>query len=252
MDTDDLAKEPREPNRPRRRLFTRHRTNKEEAEARRKLLQELEDNYLEYERLLSAAHRLNTLPRPAKYEWKSVVAYVRKAKPIIERESDYIHGRTDLVSLRGATEHAHLGAMIERFFNHIQNWTNPKQDEQKDLNMVSDPAANSQKHPSVKAETKKEVEVASEQGKKFSMREWLKGNSAAEKYARALIGMMMLLLVPLFFVVPIYALTKIGNNIGKSIGVLIAFALTFTVVLLTATPARHHEVLGGTATYVPS
>ena len=60
----------------------------------------------------------------------------------------------------------------------------------------------------------------------------------------------MLFIAPVFFVVPIYTLTKIGNNIGKSIEVLIAFPPTFAVVLLAATPAKPHEVLGSTATYV--
>lgn len=221
MDIDDLAKEPREPNNSRRRLFTRHRTNEEEAKARRELLKKLENSYLEYERLLSAAYRLNTLPRPAAFEWKSVLEYVRSAKPIVKRESDYIHARGDLISLRGTTEHAYLGGLIEQFFNQIRDWT-----------------------------------TVLEQRQRFSMRTWLKGNyvakGAGEKFARAFIGVMVLLLVPVFFTVPIYALTKIGDDIGKSIGALVAFALTFAAVLLTATPARQHEVLGGTAAYVCS
>ena len=122
MDTDDLAKEPRPLDQPPRRLVTRHRTNKEEAETRGNLLKELEAKYLEYERLLSAAYRLNTLPQPAPYEWKSVVNFVRDVKPIIARESDYIHTRGDLVSLRGDSGHGYLGGLIERYLNHIKDW----------------------------------------------------------------------------------------------------------------------------------
>ncbi|KAI9660419.1 MAG: hypothetical protein M1821_009769 [Bathelium mastoideum] len=249
MDADDLAKESSDGDKPRRRLFRRYRADKEEAEARENLLRELENKYLEYERLLSAAHRLNTLPRPATYEWKSVVNYVREAKPVIEKESDYIHNQRDLVSVRGASEHAHLGALIERFFNQVKNWKSRKPEEQKSRSAAPGSAAGKKKLPKVKTE-RKEMDGGSPEKQRFSMREWMKGNSTAEKYARAFIGMMMLIPMPIFFVVPIYALNRIGNNIGKSIGVLLAFGLTFTVVLLTATPARHHEVLGGTATYL--
>jgi hypothetical protein len=239
MDLDDLSKEPREPNRPRRRLFTRHRQDKDEAAARQLLMGDLERTYLEYERLLSAAHRLNTMNKPAPYEWKSVKKYIERTKPIVQRESDYIKLYPDLVSLRGASEHAHLSAFVERVFNQIKSWRNPnikQQDRNKETGIWS-----------VKHMEKKDPMDDSSNKEKFSLSEWQKGNSLAEKWARMLVSTMLLLLVPVFFVIPIYALTRIGNNIGNSIGVLVAFALSFTVVLQSVTSAGHHEVLGITA-----
>lgn len=79
------------------------------------------------------------------------------------------------------------------------------------------------------------------------MQAWLDANAETEKLADMSISGFMLLLVPILFVIPIYLLSEIGEDVAKSIGVLIAFALAFTIVLAAGTPAKPHEILSCSA-----
>lgn len=79
------------------------------------------------------------------------------------------------------------------------------------------------------------------------MQAWLDANAETEKLADMSISGFMLLLVPILFVIPIYLLSEIGQDVAKSIGVLIAFALAFTSVLAAGTPAKPHEILSCSA-----
>lgn len=215
-------------------------------------------------KLLAAAQKLTTFERPASYEQESVSIFIDKYKPVVKRELEYIQAKDDLVSLRGASEHAKLGALIEKAVNKAKDFLNPDKSHASISNAIASATgvvagtfgvATGTAGVAVGGATankggQKNKPDDDDKKRTWGMQEWLKGNGRAEQTASVLISITMLLLIPILFILPIYALSKVGNNIGKSIGVLLAFALTFTGVLVVATPAKQHEVLGAAAAYV--
>lgn len=195
------------------RLTRRRRQDPEEAKKRRELFERAEKKFKEYSDLVSAAQRLACFEKPAKYEHESVSDVVWQTLQVTASEMEWMlpENRHDLISLRGASEHATVGAVIEKTINKIkgsesfQRW-NPQ-----------------------------------------NMQQWLKANRVTEKLAGWCVNTFLVMLVPIMFVLPIYALSRIGNNIGKSIGVLLSFALVFTFFLTIGTPAKPHEILSGSA-----
>ncbi|KAL9078791.1 MAG: hypothetical protein Q9157_002274 [Trypethelium eluteriae] len=213
-DDDDKLKDSLQRENPSR-LQTRYRYNAEEAEHRSKLFQRAEREFLEYapEKLLSAAHRLTTLERPIPYEYKNIFNYINTAKPVTRPEAAYIEDHVDLVTLRGSGIQARTGCFIELALNLIKRATRIRE------NAVT-------------------------------MQAWARENAKSKRVAGIFITIVMFLIVPLLFVVPIYALYRVGNNIGGSIGILVASSLTFTGLLLVTTSAQQHEVLSSSAAWV--
>jgi sulfite exporter TauE/SafE len=79
------------------------------------------------------------------------------------------------------------------------------------------------------------------------VRSWLHENSETEYIAKQIIRGFLFITIPPMFVIPIYALHMVSSSIGKSIAVLVAFTLAFTILVLLATPAKPHEVLSVSA-----
>ncbi|KAF2230151.1 hypothetical protein EV356DRAFT_509326 [Viridothelium virens] len=210
-DSEDKAKDLHEPSP--RRIETRYRHDIDEAKNRLELFDRAEREFIEYERLLSAAHHLATLERPFEYEYKNVLEHILTTKPVTKPEVAYIDDLKDLITLRRPGAHAHIGGLVELALNHI------------------------------KIATQKN-------GGNVTMQKWVEENGESERLAGKFIATVMFLLVPPLFVVPIYALSEVGNNIGKSIGILVAFALTFTGLLLLEGSAKQHEVLSSSAAYL--
>lgn len=189
-------------------LYTRHRRNAVEAAARKEFFSRAERVYKDYAELVTAANQLTTLEKPAHYEWKNVSRFITDAKPVVEREAGWIGWRKDLVTIRGAREHAYFDAIMETIINHVKSsrW----------LKRLLNPPA--------------------------TMQKWLAANASAEKAASITNMVFLSILVPLLFVVPIYVLTMVQHHIGPSIAVLIAFTIAFTFVLVGGTPAKAHEI----------
>ena len=61
---------------------------------------------------------------------------------------------------------------------------------------------------------------------------------------------LLLLLVPVLFILPIITLSVIGDDIKKKTGVLVAFTMTFGIVLIIGTHAKPHEILSCSAAYL--
>lgn len=201
------------------------------------------------------------LDKPASHEYKSVNSFIADTKPLVQRETDFIGLRDDLVTLRKEREHGHLDAVIEMFINRAKNtgWT------------IATPGA---------ANTTTD-----------KMQKWLRANARAGRAASWINFIFLSFLVPGLFVIPIYILSldhvqhDIGQSIGERyspsrdtpirsfgrlpllpapvmysrdvmkcanffLGVLIAFAATFLFILWVGTPAKTHEVWSCAAAYV--
>ncbi|KAL9088937.1 MAG: hypothetical protein Q9165_005994 [Trypethelium subeluteriae] len=187
-----------------RRIETRYRRNNAEASNRSEFFDRVERKFLEY------AHRLATLERPVKYEYKNVYRYIHQTKPVTAPESTYIDEPRDLITLRRPGAHAHIGGVVELALNRIKQATQRN-------------------------------------GRNVTLQKWVQENVKSERLAGLFIAGVTFMIVPPLFVVPIYALSKVGDNIGKSIGILVAFAVTFTGLLLVGTPAKQHEILSSSA-----
>lgn len=139
-----------------------------------------------YADLLVAANQLAKLDKPASHEYRSVNAFIADTKPVIQRESEWIGLREDLVTLRKEREHGHLDAVIEKFINRANNWSNTG------------------------AETPND-------GK---WRRWLDANAKAGKAASWINFLFLAVLVPGLFAFPIWVLSlnKLQDHIGQSIG----------------------------------
>lgn len=194
------------------RLTTRRRRNEKEQQQRDSLMARAEEKFKEYAELLSAAQRLACFEKPRKGEYKSLYDFIFGTAPVRPSEFEWIGEdyKRDLVSLRGARMYARVGALVETIINRLR---------------------------------------ASELFKVWrpTMSQWLAENKVSERAGEYVVNVILVLLVPVMFVIPIYALSKIGNSIGKSIGVLLSFALIFTFFLAMGTPAKSHEILSVSA-----
>ena len=189
-----------------RRLASRRRRDPEEQKERQDLIDRVEIKFKEYAGLVAAVRQMTCCEKPAGYEYRNVKRFAEEVKPSPASELEWIlFKKEDIITLRGAREHAYIGAGIEYAYNRYKH-----------IN-------------------------------KLGLTEWAKQNRASEKWTGHSISLILLLLVPLMFVVPIYALSRIGDSIGKSIAVLLSFALVFTLILRAVTSARPHEVLGTSA-----
>ncbi|KAF7188176.1 hypothetical protein HII31_10461 [Pseudocercospora fuligena] len=202
-----------DPTRPAR-LTSRYRRDEKERDARQAFFDRLETKFLEYEKLVSAVNRMMSLEKPASYERKNVKQFAEERKPLVTEELEWIMDdqyTQDIVTLRGARLNGYLVARFETFVNKL---------------------------------------VSALKSSGGNMRDWIERNSQAGKLASQ-VGMgILILLVPIMFVVPVYILSLYGENTGKSIGILIAFALAFAGLLAGGTPAKPHEVLNGSAAYL--
>lgn len=133
-------------------------------------------------------------------------------------EALFIEDHRDLITLRASSAHAHVGAFIESMLNRVKNWISSKAER-----------------------------VTGSSDKAITLQEWLSENGKSEQLAGRFIATGMFFVVSTLFVVPIYALSVVGDNISKSISILVVSALTFTALMLVATPAKQHEVLSSSA-----
>jgi hypothetical protein len=227
MDVADQEDTPRQDETKQGKLFTRHRRNKKEAADRKDFFERAERVYKEYAELLTTANQLATLEKPASHEWKSVNRFISTTKPVVKREAAWIGWRQDVVTLRGPRKHAFFDAIVETTINHAKQWSwlQPKE-------------------PSVDKDSDKDVKALNKVKALGKMQRWLEANASAGKAASVTNTVVLSILVPLLFVVPIYALTMVQDHIGESILVLVAFTIAFTTVLAVGTPAEAHEVYG--------
>ena len=248
-----MKKEPSGP------LYTRHRRDDKEAKARRRLFGRLERKYKEYAELVVLTHQMMTLEKPAKYEWKNIREFIFLNKPTVRRESEWIGEpwRNDLVSLSKEREHATVGHILELVINKFkgpESWfggTDITQKPKKKVNAnKTDSSDESNKDDQSDKADKKD---GSDEVKHYydaeellktpeTLQQWLKSNGGSEYAADHTIHIFLLILVPFFFVVPIYALATFRDQIGKSIAVLIAFAMLFTSFLKVGTSSKMQEV----------
>ncbi|SMR57459.1 unnamed protein product [Zymoseptoria tritici ST99CH_3D1] len=211
------------------RLTRRHRVDPVEQEQRQKMMELAERKFKEYAALLEAARSMASYEKPASYEIKNVLGFVLGTKPVRPAEFRWITEEKDLVTLRAARQHAAIGSGVEWILNNIRSqWAE-----------LAARFKIRRTHDAPTAETS-----AKSQG------QWIKENARSAQLASWFVAAVLLLCVPVFFVVPILALSKIGGNLGQSIGVLIAFALAFTLLLDLGTPAKPHEVLSCSAAYL--
>ena len=225
--------------------------------------------------LMIKVRQLTAFEAPEQYEYKAVRQYVVDTKPLVIRELDWIKVDNDIVSLRGPKEHGQLGAALEKGLN----WLIQSKSIQVSATFISGLRScvdlpkkmwsalrpwhsrdipTQQKGKPIEPESE---EQGLEQGEKMKsektngfdgpIQAWLAQNMQVEEATSRIICSLLLLLVPVMFVVPIYALHQMGEQTGdhvrESIGVLIAFAVAFAFVLVIGTPAKPHEVLGVSA-----
>ena len=227
MDFEDFAKTPH--GEPLDRFYTRHRRDEVEARARRGLMQRAERTFKEYADLLSAVQRLNSFEKPVRSEWDSARNFVYSTKPIVEREAEWVINpdlRNDVVALEGQRDPARLAAVLERLLNGFRQ-------SRFAAKLLASPES---------------------QDRQQRLNAWLRSNSEIAKRAEKVILFtskgVLLIITPLVFVVPIYVLSITSHDVAKSLGVLVAFTIAFTIVLLVGTPGRLFEVLSASAAYL--
>ncbi|KJX93698.1 hypothetical protein TI39_contig4268g00026 [Zymoseptoria brevis] len=211
------------------RLSRRLRVDPEEQKRRQEMMELAERKFKEYATLLEAARSMASYERPASYEIKNVLRFVLGTKPVRPVECNWILEQRDLVTLRAARQHAAIGFGTEWLLNKIRSRSAEFAARFKTQHTNDAPTAET---------------LAKSQG------QWIKENARSVQLASWFVAGLLLLCVPLFFVVPILALSRVGGNIGQSIGVLTAFALVFTLLLSLGTSARPHEVLSCSAAYL--
>jgi len=193
------------------------------AGPRQELMEKLEAKFCEYGKLLTTAHELVALNRPAASDYKSVENYIYNNHPLIKREEDWIVCKEDLITLRPGREHAWLDFGIE----HLLKWM---------------------RCPLI------EYIFCSDETKEKS------GDNGDEKYfTRSRIDRLVLTIITgmilMLLIVPVYILyhlvEKTGNKTtdAKCIGTLLIFTLLFSAALSLFTRAKRHEILGAAAAY---
>ena len=186
---------------------TRQRRDADEAAQRRVFFDRAERMYKEYAELLLASTQIMHLENPSPHECKGVDNFISDTKPIVRQEAGWIHERGDLVTLRGARQHATLDAYLEEILLRGNHYLN----------------------------------------RPTTLKSWLAVNARAEKLANVIISTILATLIPAILILPIYALATIGRNIGPGIVVLVLSALVFTVILAIGTTARSHEIWSSVA-----
>ena len=205
-----------------RRLYTRQRNDEGEAKARCELMQRLETTIKEYTSLLTAFQQLNSFQKPQKYELQGVLDFVQNTKPLVKRETEWLTHLDDLITLRASQGRARLTAYVELLLNRA-------------------------KQSRVLLKSGKPSFDSSQEG----IQMWLTENTASAGSAQFLINvtssMALLILTPVMFVVPIYLLSVEGSSFGTNIGILVAFTIAFTLILLIGTPAELYNCLSSSA-----
>lgn len=192
------------------RLDRRRRQNPEEREAREEIMRRAETVFTEYADLLTAAQRLASFGKPETHELESVQRYIYFTKPIVLSESNWIfQKRDDIVTLRESPRYPF------NFAGGVFEW------------LVS------MTHYS---------QIANSE----TTQTWLEWNDKVTRIAKASMWIVLLIIVEALFILPIYALSTVGNDVGKSIGILVSCAFVFALVLC-GTPAKPHEILNSTA-----
>ncbi|RDI83213.1 hypothetical protein Vi05172_g6944 [Venturia inaequalis] len=193
----------------------------EDANTRKELMDEIEARFCEYANLMSAAQQLVAANRPAGFEYRSVVNYMRRNHPLQDEELAWIYCKEDLITLRPGREHAWLDYGVE----HVLKVLN----------------CNTIEYLFCSPETKQ------------------KGDGVGVYYTRSRINVLVIsiitLMILVLLVVPVYILYHLvnsketGRTDGICLGTLLVFTLAFSAVLSLFTKARRHEILGVAAGY---
>lgn len=195
------------------RLTRRSRPDQAEQEARQKLMDDAGRKFKEYADLLVAAKSLISFEKPAEYEYLNVRNFIQQTGSFRPAEADWINDHMDdIITLRGEREHAWIRSKFERIVNMLQDVVLPEETAEPEL-----------------------------------MKKMIKQSKATDEKAGIAIMIMLLACGPLFFVVPIYALSRIGDNISKSLGLLVGLAFLFILLLTKATSAKPREVVSCSA-----
>lgn len=196
------------------RLTTRRRRTKSEQLARQELIDRATTKFKEYAELICVAEKLCSLEKPRKSRRRSVFDFVWLTKPIRPSEASWMSQDQvgDIVALQGDKEASNIQTAVEAIVNRI-----------------------------------KASRLFQARNPTKSMGQWLKDNRATERLATIVVSTTLTFLFMPLFIVPIYALSAVGDNIGSSIGLLAVFSMFFMLFIGLFTKARMHERLSAMA-----
>ncbi|KAL8924218.1 MAG: hypothetical protein Q9208_004182 [Pyrenodesmia sp. 3 TL-2023] len=190
------------------------------SETRSQLLRTLERKILEYSELLLKAHRVKSLEKPTKRDYRSVLRYMEKdGGQLFEGEMSWIYDKEDLVTLRPGREHAWLDGILERLLNICRG---------KIVRYIFCT-------PETRART---------------------DDKAIHYYDRRRISkcvtMIITILILVLLMVPIWLLyhAAVHGTIGKTtdtIVLILAFTLIFSATVSAFTKAKRHEIVAASA-----
>ncbi|KAK4931278.1 hypothetical protein LTR49_002336 [Elasticomyces elasticus] len=192
-------------------------TRSGQGQPRKELLTKIESKFRDYASLLGTAHELMSFNRPADSEHQSVLNYMFNEAPIHDTESQYIHCKEDLVTLRPGRENAWLDRNIEKALQPL--------------------------NCSIVRESQRK---ASDATQVYYCRKRIERCSVTI----VTIVILFLLIVPIYLLFhlvggPREAMNPHANAV--CIGILLVFTLLFSTAMSLFTSAKKHEILGAAA-----
>ncbi|KAK4897420.1 hypothetical protein LTR27_004940 [Elasticomyces elasticus] len=192
-------------------------TRSGQGQPRKELFTKIESKFRDYASLLTTAHGLMSFHRPADSEHQSVLNYMFNEAPIHDSESQYIHCKEDLVTLRPGRENAWLDRNIEKALQPLNcSIVRESQRKSSDATQVY--------------YCRKRIERCS--------------------VTIVTIVILFLLIVPIYLLFHLVGGPREPMNPHANavcIGILLVFTLLFSAAMSLLTSAKKHEILGAAA-----
>ncbi|KAJ9603890.1 hypothetical protein H2200_011412 [Cladophialophora chaetospira] len=204
-------------------LTMRRAHGKDHMKPRADLMQKIEEKWLEYSQLLSAAKDMVALNKPTNCEYNSVSWWMNSEQPLESEDAQWILHKEDVVTLRPGREHAWLDAMVETLLRKLPLpfIRNLFRSEETRLKMAGC-----------------DDEIAYYTRERISY----------------VVNTIMILVILVLLVVPVYILFHVTDNEADSprtegicVGVLLISTLAFSAAVSLFSRAKRHEVLAASA-----